>query len=63
MTPVRCFVVGGSIRQIFRNAILLGLRCDALGRTTLKVDPTVDRDTWNELQAKRPRQDLMTIAP
>jgi DNA invertase Pin-like site-specific DNA recombinase len=42
-----------SISSLFRNPVLIGRRTDASGKTILKVEPILDRDTWNKLQAKQ----------
>lgn len=42
-----------SLSSLFHNPILIGRRTDASGKTILKVEPILDRDTWNALQAKQ----------
>ncbi len=44
---------GASLSNLFRNPILVGRRTDAKGRTILKVEPILDRATWDALQAKQ----------
>jgi DNA invertase Pin-like site-specific DNA recombinase len=44
---------GGSLSQMFKNPILVGRRVDASGKTILKVEPILDRSTWDKLQAKQ----------
>jgi site-specific DNA recombinase len=51
--PQGDFWSGGSLSQIFKNPILVGRRVDASGRTILKVEPILDRSTWDKLQAKQ----------
>lgn len=43
----------GSLSQLFRNPILAGRQVDARGKTILKVEPILDRATWDALQAKQ----------
>jgi site-specific DNA recombinase len=43
----------GSLSQLFRNPILVGRQADARGKTILKVEPILDRATWDKLQAKQ----------
>lgn len=43
----------GSLSNLFRNPILAGRQVDARGRTILKVEPILDRATWDALQAKQ----------
>lgn len=40
-----------SLSQVFRNESLIGRRVDASGRTVLRHDPVLDRETWDQLQA------------
>lgn len=44
---------GQSLSALFRNPILAGRQVDASGRTILKVEPVLDRATWEALQAKQ----------
>jgi site-specific DNA recombinase len=41
-----------SISNLFRNPVLVGRRVDANGKTILKVEPILERKTWEVLQAK-----------
>jgi len=45
-----------SLAQVFRNESLIGRRTDAQGRTLLKHDAVLDRDTWTRLQAELDRK-------
>jgi site-specific DNA recombinase len=42
-----------SLSTLFHNPVLMGRRTDAAGRTILKVEPIIDRDAWDALQAKQ----------
>jgi site-specific DNA recombinase len=41
-----------TVSQILRNPIIAGRRVDGSGKTVLKVEPIIDRATWDKLQAK-----------
>jgi DNA invertase Pin-like site-specific DNA recombinase len=41
-----------SLSQVFRNPALIGRRVDGSGRTILKHEGIIDRETWTKLQAK-----------
>jgi DNA invertase Pin-like site-specific DNA recombinase len=42
-----------SLSSLFHNPVLVGRRTDARGKTILKVEPILDRATWDALQAKQ----------
>lgn len=44
---------GTSLSSLFRNQVLIGRRTDARGRTVLRMEPLIDRATWDALQARQ----------
>jgi Recombinase len=42
-----------TVSDMLHNPVLIGRRTDASGKTILKVEPILDRKTWDALQTKQ----------
>jgi hypothetical protein len=62
MAPSGGVWTAAGISGMFHNPVLIGRRTDASGKTILRVEPILDRKTWDALQAKQSARAKATCA-